>query len=379
MSKRPLSLFYADNKDILDHFLAYEAFKSETLRRIAWERGIVLSQKNSKVELAQYVSLFSFDRDQLDALLDETSIAERQLPSTMQSIGLAVGSELIQSAASSLRTGHELKNEEFQIATSKEGVITVKVTYAELKNSRNRLDQKTIRTATIDIEPEGDSIRVRSTAGKKTDGIVNELVDAISKMQNEENPAPKPVRIDLSGIRNPSHRTKFFLRLFNDMVGFENSDVSDIRVSHLDDKPTNEDADDEPSNSAPNRNQKQSHELRNAIKQAVLEGQNILQTKIYQDLTKQGYYITRACWRATDVLHTEVDFEAWFQDTQNAADFRYRVRSVSTQDEGHQGHHQRPDSTTEQKLIRVLEDVVHKSFEAARESLEGSQDSGVGK
>jgi hypothetical protein len=371
MSKRLPSLFFADNKDIYDHLRAYEVFKALKLRAIAASRGLVLSSRSPKESLAEYVSLLSFDRDQLDQLLDATEVGERQRPSTLRTFSFAADAASIQVAAETIKKARNELAEDVQVTTTTDGVVTVKLTYTELDSARNRLDQKVVRTAVVDLEEENGNIRIRSTPGRKAEAVIEDIVAQLWSEKEPEKPPPPPLKIDLSGVRNAHERTQFFYRLFKNISGFAERGVSDVRVSRLDDESATEQGDsDEDADSAP-RFVREERQMKNALKAAVLEGVNLLQTPVYQQLQKQGYYLTRAAWRARDTRTSfEAEFEAWFHDAKNAADFRYRVKTVSELDgSGEQGPHVRPDGTQEQKLIRLLEHAAQKAYDLTEEAV----------
>lgn len=377
MTKRLPSLFFADNKDILDHLSAHAVFKVAALRSIAAKRGVVLSSRSSKEWLADYISLFAFDRDQLDELLDATEAPERQRPSTLKTFEFGAEPSAVQLAAEAVQKARADLGEEVRVTATKDGVVTVKVTYTELNNSRNRLDQKVVRTDIIDLENDNGGLRIRSTPGRKAEVVIEHIVSELWKEKEPEKPPPPPVEIDLSGVQDANERTQFFYRLFKGMPGYAERGVSDVRVSRLDDDVEDAHSEDDEEESG-QRFLPQESEMKNALKAAVLEGVNLLETPVYQQLMAQRYYLTKAVWRARDVKTSlEAEFEAWFHDAKNAADFRYRIKSISERDEeGEQGPHIRPDPVQEQVLTRMVEDAAQKAFAMTAQAVAGEKPEG---
>jgi hypothetical protein len=377
MSKGTLSLFFADNKDIFDHLSASQVFKAAKLRAIAARRGLFLSSRTPREQLCEYLSVLSFDRDQLDELLDATDVAERQRPSTFRVVKLDAEANAIQLAAEALKKVRAEIGEDLQVVSSKSGIVTVKLTYTELNSSRNRLDQKIVRTAVVELENEGGALRIRSTAGGKAEEVIDELVAGLWQEKGSEEKAPQPIKIDLSGIKNASERTQFFYRLFKGMPEFRQGGVSDVRVSQLssdDDEDDDTDTLDDEAETAPRR-PAQERGMRNALRAAVLEGTDLLETPVYQQLQEDGYYVTRATWRARQVTTSlEAEFEAWFHDGKNAADFRYRVRTVSERNgSGDQGPHVRPGDAKDAELTRMLENAAQSAYRATNAAVDAEK------
>jgi hypothetical protein len=357
MTKRVHGSLFADNKDICDLLSSHKVFKKELLRELAFERGIVLSSRDSLEALVQYFSLLPLDNALVERLLDMAAPPERYPASTMRRLALSAALDDVFSGAEVVRD-HRAKSENEEVKVTQRGdTVRITITYAHLDPSRTRLQQERVQEAQIEIEVGKEDLLIRATPGPRPNAYMEQLVELL------KSDAPAPTLVDLSHIRTAKLRTKFFLTMLTSMGEYATMEVTDLRVHPLSASDNEEDENDDSDEEAPagKRLPKIEQRMTAQLANASLEGSNLLTSPIYQELTKGEFCITSLQWL---VKHKktldEASLQAWFHDPGNAKDFRYRVRTFAESG----GSHQRPDAQRGRELLKAIENAAETSLKA---------------
>lgn len=329
MAKRPIvSSYYADDKDILDIILS--ARRRLTAARLArWireERHIILSASEVRDALAETISELPYDWYSLRGLISLTETADRNEPHASTSIQFAIPPNTVIDRCAALRM-ERMDREEIIQVTHTGGKIKLDVTYTEIDSSRTRLFQRRERNLEIEIEVGTSCIQVRHTANERAREIVEKLFDMLRKVTNTESP---PVDVTLSGIRDPSLRTKFFIEITKALEGFKDPDVTSLKVHRLtDNKPENQESESDEYNEETDSYPDESKALFAIVRKASLDGEKILHSGQYHHLKNDGFFISQMAWTAEEV-RTErlVSFEAGFQKPEECESFYYDIKGI---------------------------------------------------
>ena len=327
MAKYQPSKYYADDKDIHD-ILSSPKISTKCLLAQARQRGIFLSEESPREEIVHYMSKLPFSRPQLQAVMEEVTREDREEKLTTCKVSTGAQLDEVQAAIEKVKEARgEQMREDYVVTQNKEGRLQVKITYSEPDFQKARLIQRREREAVVEIGKGKDGIEVRHTQNERTDAILTSILAALAPPDVKEKPSRQT--IELSGIKNHEHRTQFFINLIGGMEGFQLREVRDLKTDRLAEEPKEGDeAKDEDQAKA------DSDQLKAMVRRVALTGENILVSPQYQQLAKDGFFISRVLWTSIETTGKGrvFEFEAEFKDAQNAANFAYQVRGVYTRD-----------------------------------------------
>lgn len=324
MAKFQPSKYYADDKDIHD-ILSSAKISTKRLLSLCRERGIFISEESTREELVHYMSKLPFSWLQMQQVMAEVAREDREEKITACKIETSAPLEQMEQAIQKVKDARgEALAENYTVTETKEGKLQVKVSYTEPDFQKARLIQRREREATIEIEKSGTHFQVRHTQNDKTNTIVSEILAQLTP----DNADAKPVKrsIELSGIRNHAHRTQFFINLMGGMEGYQLREVKDLKVDRMaDEVPTPEEAEDPETDK---------NALKAIVRKVALSGENILISPQYQQLAKDGFFISKAIWTSAETAGKGrlFEFEAEFKDAEKATNFAYQIRGVYDRD-----------------------------------------------
>jgi hypothetical protein len=328
MPKFQPSKYYADDKDVHD-ILSSPKIPLKKLLSLCRQRGIFLSEECPREELVHYMSKLPFSWLQIQEVMGEVEREDREENLTTCKLNSNGHLDAVEQAIQKVRENRgEALSEVYDVTQTKEGRLQIKVVYTEPDFQRARLIQRRQKEAIIEIEAKGKDLDVRHTQNEKTQDILAELQSLLTPPDGADKPVLRT--IELSGIRNHKQRTKFFINLFSGMEGFQLREVRDLKVDLL----TGEEAND-PAQPEEDQELRMSKEaLKALVRKVALSGENILLSPQYQQLAKDGFFISKAIWTSMETAAKGrlFEFEAEFQNPQSASDFAYRVRGMYDRD-----------------------------------------------
>ncbi|WP_141323177.1 hypothetical protein [Myxococcus sp. AB025B] len=326
------SLYYADDKDIYDFLLNHRReVPFNALLEIARSRGILLSQSDSHEEIASYISSLTFDWPHLSQLYERVQTADRIEKTSSIILTSTVSHSQLTAIIDQTSKKRQLGGNEAYRITQGGNTTTIEVTYSELPDpSKNRLEQRRERKLSISITPQDDGIHVRHDANKRADEIITSITSAI------ENKTGQPVEkalIELSGIKSPDSRTGFFLTLMRSITDCRLVDVTHVSVDRISEESDDEESTQQSDDShtpQPTRPRTRRDRKMTGLVRSWLKGNALLQTRHYQDLIKEDFFISHAIW----VVEREkgparqIIFEAEFGNPNAATGFRYHLKGT---------------------------------------------------
>ena len=161
------------------------------------------------------------------------------------------------------------------------------------------------------------------------------------------------------------------MNLIGEMEGFQLREVRDLKVDHLE----NDSAGPAASEEDEAKEKLERDQLRSLVRKVALSGENILISPQYQQLAKDGFFISKAVWTSVETLGAGrlFEFEAEFRDAANAANFAYQIRGVYNRDQD--GEIEKTKSELSESEKGVLKDCLEATAYSAVEKVNAMQPS----
>ena len=305
------SAFFVSDKSIFDGLMQKKISKAKLLELLR-EKGIFLSNKVSRENIAIYVSRTFVDYygcQKISSFL-ESGHKKEKLTSSIVETDIQK-TELI-SACDSFKESMHQAGELCKIS-QQGGLTKVTVTYEEVDFSKTELRQRSTKTCEIEIESTDNGLVIRQPANSKASSFTNEIVEKISSLKGIN---LKPQSVSLLGFQNPESRSFFFERLIRSLEGYLLDDVIAVSINHK--SPVSADLEmsiDEFGLSS-EEEEDRDQVFTGYITKAVLDGTGVLESSEFQQLHKEGFFISRIVWTAVDrdlTNNKKVEFEALFK------------------------------------------------------------------
>jgi hypothetical protein len=315
--------------------------------KIARDRGIYISEQESRDELINYLSELPFSWPQLSALMAEMESDDKEDKLSFLQIEDQASSDAFLQALATVQKDRAFRDETYKPSTTKDGKVELKVSYTEFIPNVTRLKQKRQREIKIEAETKDGKLQIRYHANKKAAEILAAVFEKLP--QSPEKPLKKTL-ITLAGIRNPEQRTSFFESLWTEMPGLSFRDVKDVRVDRIaeiaktDEDEEDDDEIDEDVESAEEkpeaekkikRRPKKEAEFKSIVRRMALTGEGLHKSPQYLNLVKEGFFITKAVWvcRELEGSNRDVLLSAEFANAEEAIGFTYDIRWVWERDD----------------------------------------------
>jgi hypothetical protein len=347
------SLYFASDKVIFDA-MNHTQVTTETIRDLLAERGVLVSPKTTKYELAQYFSRLTAD------YFDHQNIATR--------LGKIAKRERITYAEISEPLSHAEVLESLQLAKSgleaQGNVVSIKVEgqkivatleYDHVDYTEVEFRQVQRRDGIVELLPDGaGKYVIRSSQNQEIDSAV----DHIFLTLNQGRSVPlKAHRISLEGVPDPAHRCKFFEDLIQ---GIEQHTFVTVTAAYCY-KPkikagvVDSDAD------KPSEVEDQPDVVR-----VTLIGTGVTKSFVIADLYAKGYYLVKVVWRVKPTHSLDADIfelEAQFGDPESCTEFSYQARTVLIFEDGAVTEKKRQPKLAEQdSLFRLIEAAAKQAY-----------------
>lgn len=329
-------LYFMNDKNIRDGLVAQKV-KAEHLVKFLQDKSIFVDSDISKdvlVTMIQTMRFDYFDYVYLSSLLENHDKRDNQSTTDLPA---KFTSSKVNKAAETVRKSLADDEIELKITTSGKKTV-VEMSYVDIDYSKAPMRQKTPRKGKIEINfaDENDtSVQFPATeVGKKVKALL------IKEMNNQLSEAVVPVEIDFEHA-TPSKRNEFFTSLLA-LPDYDVYDVVSVSVKSASGQGSEDEDEDEDS--------VVTGELRNA----ALSGKNLLESNVYQSLTKSNYNIYRISWKLREVKSIKTNpedgeekvvlsstsehsdcfnVEAKFDDKDKSKGFSYKIKTVQRYNE----------------------------------------------
>lgn len=306
----------ATDKAVFDAINQHKVTKDEILDMF-FSRGVIVSKKTDKDELAKEFSSFFHsyhDYDQLSSILGVNNRKEKLTSYTLET---SLKASDVESSIKKIKDKIIEQGATVEHRVLKDGKkIELTITYQVLNLSKNDFQQISIRDAVMTIEETDNGLDIQHPQNKKLSDISNDVIDVLegkdSSLQKDE--------IELSAFEKPEDRCKFFDYLTKGIEGFICKDVTDTYVLN------------------PNKKITSGQTTEVHITSASLKGTGVNLSDELKNLHEQGFHTWRVIWKAVKKNNDSSDlyvFEAQFSDAEECKDFSFIVKgSYKRKDEG---------------------------------------------
>lgn len=346
----------ANDNDIYDLLISGKQRLTESvLREFARDRGIFCSPEDNREDLADYLSVLPHGFHDVSAIVQKREPGHRREKTTFVRLNTAMPVEELKAAAAEYASAVIGKEHVVYRQVVNDGFV-VNVTYDEFNRTRTRLLQRERQEADIEFLVQDGQTLVRLPATDKAKKIVAALKENVERRRkatiDEE-------CIELTELTTPEQRSKFFTRLISTLPKFRLRNVMSLKVSsHL-----SEDGEEDEGLDLEDENEAEVEvEMYAAVVHSMhMNGQNLVQSQEYKDLTARGFYITAISWRSEAEGNPPdiIQFDAGFQDRKRGTGFKCSIQGAFR---AHKGSHRKMIVTVsdseKSKLLELLESTA---------------------
>jgi len=354
------SLYFASDKVIFDS-INQRAVNVELIRELLQERGIFVSSKTSKDELAKYFSRLTadyFDHKSIAAKLGRVAKKERF---TSFDIEDPLEKDDVLDAIKEVKKALDERGEPLNIDASNPDKIVIDIAYEHIDYTKAELRQVQPRDATIEFIKDADGrFSVRNTHNSFTDAVVEKICKNLGDAKG------KPLArssVNLQSHPEPSKRTQFFEFLIKNVSAHELVTVTEAFCYK---PPKNKRALDEDDD-------EDEKELEDSplVERVGLRGRAVTKSLVIGDLYKDGYYIVKVIWHVKPKVSLDSDIyelEAQFSEPGDCTGFSYQTKRVLIFEDG-----KVTDKTRQPKMAEEasLSELIEKASKLAYQSIAG--------
>lgn len=313
--------FYATDRDLFEALTSKKKkITNELLHELCHDRGIILSQEETRESIIEYLSILPFDYNDFDHIMRLIAANSRSEKITYDDLPVVITNEEVKNVVDSVSEKRSLYEENYSVVVESQDRTVIKVKYTEMDYSMTRLRQRTEKEAFIEITKENGITKVRRPANERTNEIVS---DILKKLKEEEKNNVDNITISLQGVSDPKTRTKFFTDLISTSAELQLSDVTYIKVDKIRESLVQEsdDEDDE-------ENEIVAQQLLGHVRKAALDGEGLLYSPEFQHLSIQGFFISSIVWQSVERKNDplKIEFEASFGNPVEGKEFTYNTK-----------------------------------------------------
>jgi len=362
------NLHSVGDKSIFDALCQKNKVKNEDLRELFLKRGILISSKTKREDLASEFSILIHDFDDFSALSDILGTGTRREKKSSFEVESSASRSHFREAAHDLKKMlNDGPDEVFAEVRSKEFGTEIIIKYKSFNPNKNEFSQYITKTATIEIEEINGRSNIRYPSNEDAENWAKKIPDFI-KDNEEINYEIKEV--SLSSITETKNRTGFFEELMKNMKNFEIEDVTDVFVHNSKHAMTASDDDTEDTIIESDSDHEASSEVEvtetrtgTHITKASLKGEGVLDSRELSDLYRRGFFISNITWHARRKNQPDSDiyvFNAEVSDPENFSGFRfqykgfYRYKTVGE----YTKQIKQPDESDERSVNKEIEEAA---------------------
>lgn len=313
------NLMFASDNAVRDALIRRK-LTNDNLKSLFISRGILVSKETDREDLSIYFSRLNHDYYDHQAIARVMGMISGKEKSSVTYINNTFSKDEIEFALNEVRDEQQNEGDTRKVSIG-EKIFELKVDYKEIDYGKSEFSQVRNKDAVISISETNEGISIRWPANEYVRKIKENLLDSFAKRcEKVENIQIE--EIELSSIRDPKLRTKFFSRLIKLIEGYQLNDVTDVFVYNPKDPQAGRDDDEVQAGENSN--------LGIHITKASLSGEGVLNSKELESLYDKGFYISKIIWTAkTKAVDSNLyKFEAQFSNPEECKTFSYMVRGV---------------------------------------------------
>lgn len=349
------SLYFASDKVIFDA-INQRAVKVELVRELLQARGILVSAKTPKEELAKHFSRLTadyFDHESIATKLGRTANKERF---TSFEIDDVISEENVHDALAEIKKQLAEQGETLNIDASDPTKIVAEITYEHIDYTKTEFRQVQPRDAVIQFIKDGaGKYTVRNTHNSFVDTIVEKTCKQIGDFIG------KPLSrtsINLQSHPDAKSRINFFDLLIKNV---EHHDLVTVTEAFCYKPPKNKvnlDGEDE---EADKEVEDSPH-----VERVGLRGRGVTKSLVMGGLYKDGYYTVKVLWQVKPKSSLDSDIfelEAQFTDLDSCTGFAYQIKRIFLFEEGKITEKTRHPKAAEDALLsQLMEKAAKKAY-----------------
>lgn len=346
------SLVFASDKVIFDA-LNHSQVPIDLIRQLLFDRGIIVSHKTEKIELAYHFSRLTadyFDNQSIGSKLGRVTKKERV---TYTEVKAPLTIEHIKQGASPVLKKLEDKGNSVNLTVDGDGV-KIFIQYDHIDYTESEFRQVQPRDAVIEFIPDdqGNYI-VRNTHNNYIDTATQSIFAGVEAATGKKLPLSQ---IGLEGFAEAKVRNRFFEELIEDIEGFNFDGLTDAYCY----KPRSSNGIGVPLGERDADTEKQPYVVR-----VTLKGNEVNKTFMAGDLYKAGYYLVKVVWRMKEKLKDSelIEFEAQFGEPNSCTGFSYQARCAIVCEDGVATDQKRVIHKAEQdQYFRLIEAAARRAI-----------------
>ncbi|EHW0633949.1 hypothetical protein [Vibrio harveyi] len=349
MNKYQATLF-ANESDIYTALHSNKSKMAEgTLRKIAFDRGLIFPKKLEREDLVEKISDLPFSYSHVEKIQKKlASNSSQELFSVKRIFNNVKGFEDFN--IDELYDVLEIVKQERPPMLGSEsidhyaapGMYVISIEYTEFDFKRSKFQQRKMYGGEIRFIVHADYISVRFTYTKRIKEILGKVID---KYQEKQKCSLCIREIDLSDIKDAMLRNAFAENMYDfdlrytSKSGFIYSGLEKVRVSKIStilDQASDIDLDDD-SGEERDDFEKDAHaddkDNKTFIDNASYDGKSLVKTTQIEDLCQDGFYRSQIKWKSKATFLTGapvVTFELAFDEKYRAQDLKFKIISKET-------------------------------------------------
>jgi len=342
---------YFTEKDIYDALMSSKRKATRSvILELARDKGIILSNEDSREDLIKYLSSLLYDYGDLNVLLEHITPSHKKEKSVVTKMEDKIDIAHLNKASMDINNRHDDNiNINITIDPNDQTKKTLTVQYDEIDLSKTRLNQKVRKESTIEIIEENKVTKIRKPMNKKVDEILD---DVISSIETQTSKTIEEKKIDLHGFTS-EQKTKYFTTLIESIDNCERDDVIKVVVN----------------------NDEKEEEVE--ITNAAFKGKGLLLTHEYQELQKNGYYISSIIWLADERSgdKNKIEFEAFIRTDKEVEELSFAPKGAYRYDKKSKDYTttRRPLKAEEnEKYLKIIENVAFDLYDDMLKTIEES-------
>lgn len=306
------SLYSASDKAFFDALCQHKMSKSN-LHELLWRRGIILSGKSEKEDIAKHFSRMDHDYFDHKLISDKVSTGSNRERKTSHFSSAVIDLSDVESIANELVDDRKEIDNSIQFSATDKSV-NIEVSYSYYDHNQPEFKQLVTKTALISIETSDEGVSIRSPDNEYISEITSSV---LSKLENKCDDDFEVDTVSLYGIEDVEKKILFFEKLISGLEGMELNDVSDVAVYNPDTG-----AEDE---------------LGVHVRRASLNGEGVLKSGELRQFYDKGFFVYRISWSTVEKGRFDSDiytFQAQFNDPDECRKFSYLAKGFRRYIEG---------------------------------------------
>ncbi len=346
----PPSLFASDK--VIYDALNHSQVPIDLIRQLLFDRGILVSHKTVKFDLAADFSRLTadyFDHKSIAQKLGKVSKKERV---TYAEIEEPLTLEQIKDGAFPVIKQLRERGNVVDTVVDK-GALQIRIQYEHIDYTESEFRQVQPRDALIEFIPdENGNFVIRNTHNNYVDTATKAIIGGIETVLGK---TLLMKQISLEGLADPKLRNKFFEHLIDDIEGYQFDVLTDAYCYRPKGRGSLGDDLERPADT-----EKIPYVIR-----VTLKGYDVNKTFMADDLYKAGYYLVKVVWRMKDQKRDAelIEIEAQFGEPNSCTEFSYQARCAIVCENGVATDQKRPIYSEEQdKYFRLIEGAARRAL-----------------